>query len=219
MVRAVLWYNAGARCERTAAGSGRQVVAEALRTGSAGIRRIGLRFLGTLANYPFAHVGRALHQFNALVFASDQELNHPEVHERDLAQVQDFACAAVIHFRSDVCYMIRANPAAQPQLSHASTTVFFNPQHLTLSPAACPFVAPRSLWKLQLSLHRLQFAPTGVAKGPQWIVTTHGLSFNLFSRKIGFWICADNSPYDLLRLLENGPGRTEANAARQRIDR
>src|SRR5206468_3040738 len=57
------------------------------------IRRPGLRSLGALAKNPLAHVGRALYEFNALVFAADQEPNHRDVHQGDLAQVQDFAFA------------------------------------------------------------------------------------------------------------------------------
>ena len=46
-------------------------IAQALLAVKADGRRIGLPFLGTLEKYPFPHVGRALHQFNALVFAGD----------------------------------------------------------------------------------------------------------------------------------------------------
>jgi hypothetical protein len=45
-----------------------------------GIRRSGLPALGALAKNPFAHIGGALDEFNALIFAGNQELNYPEVH-------------------------------------------------------------------------------------------------------------------------------------------
>jgi hypothetical protein len=38
----------------------------------------------------------------------------------------------------------------------------------------------------------------------QRILTVHGLSFNLFGCKVGFWIRANNSSYDLFRFLQNG---------------
>lgn len=88
-----------------------------------------MRSLRTLAKHPLAHVGRALHQLNALVFAPDQEPNHRNVHQGDLAQVQDFTCTAVIYCRSDAGDTIRLNAAAQPQPADASIGVFFNSQH------------------------------------------------------------------------------------------
>ena len=41
--------------------------------------------LGALAKNPLTHVGRALQQFNAVVFAPDQEMNHCDVDQGDLA--------------------------------------------------------------------------------------------------------------------------------------
>jgi hypothetical protein len=44
---------------------------------SAVISRLKLHRLRALAMHPFANVGRALNQFNALILAVDQEANHP----------------------------------------------------------------------------------------------------------------------------------------------
>src|SRR4030095_15709067 len=93
---------------------------------SAAIRRTGLRSLGALTKHPFANVGRALEELNALVFTANQELNHSEVHQCDLAQVQDFASAVAIHLRLNAGDLVRLNSPAQPQFGHASTVIFFN---------------------------------------------------------------------------------------------
>jgi hypothetical protein len=51
------------------------------RAGSHGLPRLPrLPSLRALAKNPFAHIGRALNQFNALIFAPDQKTDHPEIH-------------------------------------------------------------------------------------------------------------------------------------------
>ena len=59
---------------------------------------LGLRSLGALAKNPFAHVGRASNQFNPNVFAANQKPNHPEVHQGDLAKIQNCTLAAIVHY-------------------------------------------------------------------------------------------------------------------------
>src|SRR5215469_14988536 len=68
-----------------------------LTTMSVRVRRIGLRFLRTLAEHPFVDIGWTMDKLNSRILASNQELNHPEIHQRNLAQVQDFAIAVAIH--------------------------------------------------------------------------------------------------------------------------
>lgn len=80
---------------------------------SGGIGRPKLRSFNPLAEHPLAHIEGALYQFNALVFASDQEPNHHDVHQRDLAEIQNYACAPVIHCRSNAVDTSRLNTAAQ----------------------------------------------------------------------------------------------------------
>ena len=92
---------------------------------------IAARFSGghsfrSLAKNPLAHIGRALNQFNALIFTANQKSNHPEVHQGDFAQVEDFTLAAITQVRSYAREIIRLNPAAQPQPDHAATAIFFN---------------------------------------------------------------------------------------------
>src|SRR5260221_14450234 len=105
----------------------------AVRCSSVAIRRLDLRSLGALAKNPLTHVGRALLQFNALLFAANQEPNHRYVHQCDLAQVQDFARATVVHFRSNAGDTIRLDAAAEEESRDASVAEFFNPQHRSIT--------------------------------------------------------------------------------------
>jgi len=79
---------------------------------SGDLRRFWLRSLSAFAKHPFAHEGRAFRQFNALVFATHKELDRSDVHQGYLAQVQDAACANVIHCRSYAADRIGLNAAA-----------------------------------------------------------------------------------------------------------
>jgi hypothetical protein len=95
-----------------------------------------LRSLRALAKHPFVHIGRALDEFNAFIFAANQEPNHPEIHQGDFAQIQNSVSAATTHCRSNAGDKVRLNSPDQPQSGHASIRVFLNPQHLVLfSPA------------------------------------------------------------------------------------
>src|SRR5215471_2641785 len=68
-------------------------------------RRLGsvipfpLHSLRAFAENPLTHIGRALNQFNALIFAANQEPNHHEVHQSDFAQVQNLTFAAIPNCR------------------------------------------------------------------------------------------------------------------------
>jgi hypothetical protein len=104
-----------------------------------------LRTLRALANNPFAHIGRALDEFDALIFAANKEPNHLKIHEGDFAQIQDFVCAAITHCRSNAGDKVRLNSADQPQSGHASITVFLNPQHFALAPRRADGVLSRRL--------------------------------------------------------------------------
>ena len=42
------------------------------------------------AKHPFPHIVSAFGEFNALVFAANQEPNHPEIHQGDFAQYPEF---------------------------------------------------------------------------------------------------------------------------------
>jgi hypothetical protein len=46
--------------------------------------RLRMGSLGALAKNPLTHVGRALQQFNAVIFAPHQEMNHRDVDKGDL---------------------------------------------------------------------------------------------------------------------------------------
>jgi len=83
--------------------------------------------LRALAKNPLAHIRRALNQFNALIFATNQETNRHEVHQSDFAQVQHFTVAATTHCRLNRGDMVRLNPTAQPQSGHTSMAILFNP--------------------------------------------------------------------------------------------
>ena len=87
--------------------------------------RARVRTLGALTKDPLAHVGRASRQFNALLFAANQEINCRHVHQGDLAQFQDFARAAAVHCRSNAGDAIRLNATAEQQPSDASVGLFF----------------------------------------------------------------------------------------------
>ena len=78
------------------------------------------------------NVGRALHELDAPIVAADQEPNHPEVHQSDIAQVQDIVGAIIIHFRSNAGDLIGLNPPTQSELGHTSAAVLFNSQHFML---------------------------------------------------------------------------------------
>ena len=65
---------------------------------SPAVQRLGLcvlrlRLFSALAEASIRERKRALHQFNALLFAANQEGNHPEIHQGDFTQVQNFAHA------------------------------------------------------------------------------------------------------------------------------
>lgn len=70
---------------------------------------------------------------------------------------------------------------------------------------------------LQLLLQQIQFDAAGVAELPQPILAIHGVRFNLLDCRVGLWIRAHNSFYDLLSFLQNGLRRTEPDAAQQRV--
>ena len=69
-------------------------------------------------------------EFNALIFAADQETDHLKVYQGNFAQVQNFTLTAINHCRLNVAYMARLNPASQSQSGHASIGIFFNLKHL-----------------------------------------------------------------------------------------
>lgn len=103
------------------------------------IRRSGLPSLGTLPLHPFANIGRAMNHFNALIVAAIQEPNHFDVHQRDIAQVQNLTRAARAQRGSNEADKIRTKPAAQLKSCGASFGAFFNPQHFTHGPLTfCP---------------------------------------------------------------------------------
>ena len=93
-----------------------------------------LRSLRALAKHPFVHIGRALDEFNAFIFAANQEPNHPEIHQGDFAQIQNSVSAAITHCRSNAGDKVRLNSADQSQSGYASIAVFLNPEHLLPAP-------------------------------------------------------------------------------------
>jgi hypothetical protein len=94
----------------------------------------GLCSLGALAKYPLAHPERAFRQFNALVFASDEEANHTEVHQGDFAEVEYFAGVPVLHCLSNAIDTIRLNASDQPEIRDAAIGILFQPEHFMLMP-------------------------------------------------------------------------------------
>src|SRR5215471_17356180 len=96
---------------------GRPGIAELYRlpsrtAGSARLSVFPLHSLRALAKNPLAHIGRALNQFNALIFAANQETNRIQVHQCDFAHVQNLALAAIIDCRTDAAEKVRLNPSA-----------------------------------------------------------------------------------------------------------
>jgi hypothetical protein len=94
-----------------------------------GIGRSDLPALRALAKHPLAHIGRALDEFNGVVLAANQEANDPNIDESDFAQIQDCMAAAITQYRFNANDKVRLKAAAQPQSSHISNAVFFDPQH------------------------------------------------------------------------------------------
>src|SRR5215469_3513354 len=83
---------------------GRPGIAELYRLPSrtAGLARLSvipLHSLRALAKNPLAHIGRALNQFNALIFAANQETNCIQVYQCDLAQIQNLSATTIIDRR------------------------------------------------------------------------------------------------------------------------
>src|ERR1700757_2349419 len=79
-----------------------------------------LHSLLTLANDPLAHIERTLDQFNAVVFAANQEPYYLQVHQGDFAEVQNFTLAIFVHRRLNRGDVVRLNPSTQSQPLYAS---------------------------------------------------------------------------------------------------
>lgn len=69
-----------------------------------------------------------MREYNALVFATDEESNRTSVHQGDFAQIEYFASASV-HRLSNARDAIRLNAADQPEIRDTAIGVSFNPEH------------------------------------------------------------------------------------------
>jgi hypothetical protein len=92
-----------------------------------------LRF-GALAKHPFANIRRGLDDFDALILATDQKTDHPDVYQGDLAQIQNFACAAFTQSGANAGDQVRLKSADQAQFRLSSVAVFLHPEHFVLIP-------------------------------------------------------------------------------------
>src|SRR6266446_7839141 len=76
-----------------------------------------------------------------------------------------------------------------------------------------PFLGPS-----QLPLYGVEFLPTSVAELAQRIVAAHRAGLDLLRRQIWFRIGGHDDPYHRLGCFQNRRGRTQADAAQQRIE-
>jgi hypothetical protein len=81
---------------------------------SSTVRSLRLCPFGSLAKNPLTYIGRAVEQYNTLVFAVTQESYNLNVHKSDFTQVHEDRYVLIVHLSPYVADIDRLNSANEP---------------------------------------------------------------------------------------------------------